>query len=124
MGKLFNELTEMKAAYDRKLKQEGEAAVKDAFKDLFDKYPEVTSVVWTQYTPYFNDGDACTFTVNAFCVKLKSRSKDPRKKEVDEAVRTLARELPNDVLESIFGDPVKIIATRQGFNITKYDPDY
>lgn len=31
---------------------------------LFTTIPEIESVFWTQYTPYFNDGDACTFSVN------------------------------------------------------------
>ena len=33
------------------------------FKELFDKYPNVSSIGWVQYTPYFNDGDECTFSV-------------------------------------------------------------
>lgn len=35
-----------------------------AFKEFFDRCPEVRAVVWTQYAPYFNDGDPCTFGVN------------------------------------------------------------
>lgn len=27
-------------------------------------FPGVTAVSWTQYTPYFNDGDPCEFSVN------------------------------------------------------------
>ncbi|MFE7797020.1 hypothetical protein [Nocardia sp. NPDC057440] len=27
-------------------------------------FPEVGSIQWTQYTPYFNDGDACIFSTN------------------------------------------------------------
>jgi len=181
MGKLFDELKEMKAAYDRKLQQEGKAAVKDAFKDLFDKYPEIRSVVWAQYTPYFNDGDACTFGVNEFDVNIGTdesiqaqidehkaamkvaadagdykkaqalkeevdnlmdrlgsdeddyqygeslyeldRSKNPREKEIAKAVRSLARELPDDVLESVFGDHVRIVATRKGFTVTEQEHD-
>ncbi len=30
-------------------------------KKLFNEYPELTSFGWTQYTPYFNDGEACQF---------------------------------------------------------------
>lgn len=181
MGKLFNELKEMKAAYDRKLQQEGQAAVKDAFKDLFDKYPEVRSVVWCQYTPYFNDGDTCTFGVHEFDVNLGTddsikadieakkvemkvaadegdykkaqqlknqvdelmdrlggddddyhygesiyslrRSKNPREVEIADSIRNLQRELPADVLESVFGDHVQIVATRQGFKINEKDHD-
>jgi len=34
---------------------------KDAFKQFFADNPEVYCVTWRQYTPYFNDGEACTF---------------------------------------------------------------
>lgn len=34
-------------------------------KPLFDKSNgKIKSIGWTQYTPYFNDGDECTFSVN------------------------------------------------------------
>ena len=29
------------------------------FKRYFDIWPEADAFRWTQYTPYFNDGDAC-----------------------------------------------------------------
>lgn len=32
---------------------------------IFNAYPEVDNFGWIQYTPYFNDGDECTFGVNA-----------------------------------------------------------
>lgn len=32
-------------------------------KEFFNEVPLVQAVVWTQYTPYFNDGDECVFTV-------------------------------------------------------------
>lgn len=38
-------------------------AFKEVFVDFFDKNPALTSVMWTQYTPYFNDGEPCEFTV-------------------------------------------------------------
>jgi hypothetical protein len=35
------------------------------FKPLFEKSEgKLQSFSWTQYTPYFNDGDECTFSVN------------------------------------------------------------
>jgi hypothetical protein len=33
---------------------------------LFDKFPEIHAVRWSQYTPYFNDGDACYFGLGEF----------------------------------------------------------
>lgn len=140
MGKLFQELADMKAAYDLKLKEQGEAAVKDAFKDLFDAYPELRSVVWTQYTPYFNDGDTCEFSVREFDITINGkddeddynygeslydlkRSQNPREVELAKAVRALENELPGDVLEAVFGDHCKIVAKREGFQVDEYEHD-
>ena len=41
----------------------------DVIKDFFELVPSVKKVVWTQYTPYFNDGDTCTFGIYSpiFC---------------------------------------------------------
>lgn len=33
-------------------------------------HPEVESVRWTQYTPYFNDGDPCEFSTHELYLKL------------------------------------------------------
>ena len=37
----------------------------DASKEIFTKYPYLEKFSWRQYTPYFNDGDECTFRVNS-----------------------------------------------------------
>jgi len=50
---------EMKA----QLGSEGQATVKAVFHTFFTTYPNVAAVRWTQYTPHFNDGDPCTFSV-------------------------------------------------------------
>ena len=34
------------------------------FKELFDKSEKIESFSWTQYTPFFNDGDTCEFGVH------------------------------------------------------------
>ena len=34
------------------------------FKDIFTTAPKLKSVSWTQYTPYFNDGDTCYFSAH------------------------------------------------------------
>jgi hypothetical protein len=41
-----------------------EKAFPKLVKDFFAAVPQIKSVTWTQYSPHFNDGDACTFNVN------------------------------------------------------------
>lgn len=63
--KLFDtmnkEMTELKNTY----KEKGQNIFKLAFKEFFDQNPEVNVFGWRQYTPYFNDGDVCTFRTDA-----------------------------------------------------------
>lgn len=37
---------------------------KEAAVEIFEKFPKLNSFGWTQYTPSFNDGDACHFGAN------------------------------------------------------------
>lgn len=61
----FSELKKMKDEYERKLKTDGQRVLKERFKELFGAHPELLGVKWQQYTPYFNDGEACVFTVHS-----------------------------------------------------------
>ena len=47
----------------KKMEQAGHDYIKKVTAHLFDKYPELESFGWVQYTPYFNDGEACVFGV-------------------------------------------------------------
>lgn len=62
--KIIADITQMKADI-AKTKAELSAKIQANFhgvaKELFATYPELKSFGWTQYTPYFNDGEPCTF---------------------------------------------------------------
>lgn len=52
------------------LQKESELVFDDFCKQVWEKYPLLESFGWTQYTPYFNDGDTCTFNVNTDYLKI------------------------------------------------------
>jgi hypothetical protein len=39
----------------------GSKFLNDNCKDIFAKYPDLISISWVAYTPYFNDGDTCYY---------------------------------------------------------------
>ena len=47
-----------------KLREEFKLIFKDETKELFERYDWLKEIAWSQYTPYFNDGDSCEFGVN------------------------------------------------------------
>lgn len=55
-------LAEVKVEIETFAREKGRSVVSELTQPLFDL--GVTDVVWTQYTPYFNDGDACVFRVH------------------------------------------------------------
>jgi len=63
LKKNFEELNEQVAAARKEMQAKSTGFVEAACKQFFDACPEVKSVFWTQYTPYFNDGEACEFSV-------------------------------------------------------------
>jgi hypothetical protein len=63
--KLLEEIVKSKEEM-KVLKESLAQKIQDNFhemtKELFITYPELKSIAWRQYTPYFNDGEACEFS--------------------------------------------------------------
>lgn len=54
------------------MREKSKDLMKEAFRDFLGKYDEVVeNIYWTQYTPHFNDGEACEFGVNDVFILLK-----------------------------------------------------
>lgn len=125
-----------------------QAVIAEEFKSFFDANPDVKAVMWTQYTPHFNDGDVCEFSRHEFYLSgefgtdLKSNYKDTPDYEVDgkaffsdysfidgssfkkvlDPLESALRDT-DDVFKSAFGDGYQIVATRKGFKVEEYDHD-
>lgn len=59
------QIQEKMAAMKEELKTLGEKLFKEGAQDIFDAYPQLESFSWIQYTPFFNDGDECIFSVHS-----------------------------------------------------------
>ena len=60
----LKELKKLKDDYINKMKTEGATIIKQISDEVFSAMPEIYAFGWTQYAPYFNDGDPCIFGVN------------------------------------------------------------
>lgn len=64
MEEKLEPLTKRMEELKEELKTEFQAVFKEQAAILFEKYDWLKELSWTQYTPYFNDGDSCEFYVN------------------------------------------------------------
>jgi hypothetical protein len=136
---VVNEIEESKAKLKKFAQEQGKQVIGEAFTGLFDTFPKLERVEWTQYTPYFNDGESCTFGVHVpswYSHDGKENdwlsTTDKYVKEQDEmfgdgftrAALDLWGNINNEeLLESVFGDHVRIIVTRNDITVEDHDHD-
>lgn len=71
---MFEKLTKIKDATEEALSQAANRikdALGEALEEFFTANPEIGRVRWVQYTPHFNDGDACVFSVHTVYFEIK-----------------------------------------------------
>jgi hypothetical protein len=54
----------------------GREVMQVAFREFFDANPDVEAFRWTQYAPYFNDGEACVFSVHRGDYEFRTAATD------------------------------------------------
>ena len=135
MTKYTEAKKKMKAALEQ-----ANAIVKEAFleasNEVFNKYPNIESFSWTQYTPYFNDGDECTFSAQTEYpqltftdgteVDINYGEGDADAKVVAKeiaAVKTFLAQFDESDYEEMFGDHVRVVVSRKGAKIEGYNHD-
>jgi hypothetical protein len=132
----------------RKMREAFSAQIEGVFKAFFDEHPEVYGFAWNQYTPYFNDGETCTFRMNevyafrdseAVRQAFEDGDRDltwgdgdfedgdvlngwrSEKNEVSEFASDLQQF--EDEFQYAFGDHASVFVTRNGVDVQEFDHD-
>lgn len=134
--KSLQDLLKAKDEIRKELRARGESLVKEEIEKFFADNPRVQGVTWTQYAPYFNDGDACIFSVHEFWVTHAEDAGDPSRYDGWEdsgedpqcadasALEELIRD--EDLLKMAFGDDCGVTAlrTEEGVKIKSEPVDH
>ena len=82
-------LKKKQAAIAKEMKTIAKAAFKEMSAAVFKANPALISFSWSQYTPYWNDGDTCTFSSNAEYPSITFEAADGKTVKNDEGSGTL-----------------------------------
>ena len=89
------------------------------YQGVFDTFTDINSFGWTQYTPWFNDGDTCEFGVNtwdpyvnevSYYYELDEEEKaefsltEERFEEIQKAITKFIDGIPEQILQQLYGD--------------------
>lgn len=110
-------------------------------QDIFEQFPEIASFAWTQYTPYWCDGDVCEFGVNDYfdvttvdgdewedvSTHYQHPENSPyyrpktREDEVGDALSAMVSSVDEETMKEMFGDHVKVTVSREGIEVEEYE---
>lgn len=147
----MSNLVELMAAVSAKreeLTSQVQAVLKEGLQQFMREQSEIKALVWVQYTPYFNDGEECTFAMHDIyytvdpAVNLENiprgafygdddnwypqyRKKTPLSKETADGFAALSKALhaAQDDLKLALGDHVQVIVTAEGIDVQEFEHD-
>ena len=124
----YEELKKKMKILREEMKESAKTFFQDASKDLFATHPELEQFSWTQYTPYFNDGDECVFGVNSDKPDINREtgwdmSDERALYETQQSVGKLLQTFGNDDMKAMFGDHCRVTVTRTGIDVEQYKHD-
>lgn len=111
---------------NKQMQEKSKELMKEAFRDFLGKYDDVVdNIYWTQYTPHFNDGEACEFSVHDIFILLKNDdeaceyegSNVSDKEDIRDLKKTIAE------IEAWEKDPMAAARKHQSEYIKKYGRD-
>lgn len=137
----LNAISEQRKKVNEEAVAAAKALLKPGFELFFNEHPDVKAVGWSQYTPYFNDGEECVFSLHGMYASATDEREesfydegwtevygDPEDgftKESWDALSKLEEALNDaeDVLRDAFGDHVAVYVTRDGIDVEEYEHD-
>ena len=143
LGKLSTESQAIQEQIHKLAESKLMPALKEAWTDLKKAVPTLEAVRWEQYTPYFNDGETCTFSLHGVHFKLNS-VKEGAKADYDddffdsysiknvgltesqvEVLQSFEEELGHleELLEEAIGDHMQVTLNAEGIETEEYSHD-
>lgn len=61
---ILNKISTLQMELANRISSEGESYIFEVLQPIFAVSPSIKAITWRQYTPFFNDGDPCEFTVH------------------------------------------------------------
>lgn len=128
---LIKEHKELIRNQQKRMSEITKKMIEKFFKEFFERNKEIHKVGWVQYTPYFNDGDACNFSVHSDNIYINGINVyDDEYLELSdfseqiEEIEKFLNEMPESAMEEIYEEGIvtyKILQDELIFTVEDYD---
>lgn len=99
-------------------------------EEVFKKYPDIKNIGWTQYTPYFNDGEPCEFGVNTYGESIYINGEPgydlseeiyKSQEEVRDVISKIIDGISDNILKTLYDEGLVFIYNDGTFEVEDYD---
>lgn len=137
----LSELSTKRKQIEEAAREQAKSILAPGLKEFMAAHPGIKAIGWTQYTPYFNDGEPCEFGVHGLRAsasderdnslygdgwhELYGKTAEGFSNESWAALHELEKALSGaePELQAAFGDHVQVIVTAEGIDIESYEHD-
>jgi hypothetical protein len=75
---VLGDLSAKRAEIEKAAQEKAKAILAPGLQEFMEAHPDVKAIGWTQYTPYFNDGEECIFGVHSLHASASDERDDSR----------------------------------------------
>ena len=141
---MSNKLEQMIKTFEEKrnaFREEAKGVFKEYCKEFFVENPEVKTIVFAAYTPYWNDGETCEYGVSGVVFTNAPKSEGieeiygedvseeyetwyggyDNSKKYRDFNNTLKSSTMLEVIQHTFGDHVLVAIDAEGFEVVDYE---
>ena len=136
LEQLKNLSVEIEAKYQEACKDAAEVLM-EAFKEIFQQFPQLERFSFPCYTDYFNDGDTCYYNVHAewrleindedesidelrYDINKKENVHKEWMVEAGDKIIAIVNSVDKEIFNRVFGDHIMIIVTPEGITTEDY----
>lgn len=139
----IDNITSKFAELRAQIKAEFNTHLLELLQPVFEKFPKLESFAFTAYSPYFNDGDECTFSVHhEYSAEINGMDADDHDVDMPSTLTSyndrnawretqwpyqvstemskLLSQIPDEVFETAWGNHVKITITKDKIEVDEY----
>lgn len=122
----FNDLKKSVENFLESISEINETIFNEITSHIFQEFPDIESFRFTGYTPGFNDGDACEFTLTIdYCsIDLKDKTQKFDESKYQETIYKYLNLMPESFYHTHFGNNVAVTITADDVTVEDYDCGY
>ena len=120
----LQDLNNLRSDFYETMKTKGQDFIEGVFKNVFNANPDMVAIKWQQFTPKVEIGELTEFCSGIEYIEVMFKGKEAfEEMQYCGPISKSLAEIPDEIFLTVFGDFVEVVATRERFAVSEYEPE-